>query len=233
MTSCTWPKRACDAAMACNAASWPGRSSPMPTRIPVVKGMWSSPAASSVANAAGRLLVGRTAMRVEVLGQRLEHHALAGRKRAQRGQLVGVEGPGIGMGEEAGLLQDELADVGEVVDRRGETIVGQPGLRQRVAQLGSLAQGEERLVTPRLLAGAGDAQHFVGREVGGGQPGRGLGERAIATAVPAQHRERNEHLGRVRHPAAVRLVAHTPGQRHQVRQRHLEEIERRKALGPI
>ena len=50
MTSCTWPWRACEAAMARSAASWPARSSPMPTRIPVVKGMASSPAASSVAS---------------------------------------------------------------------------------------------------------------------------------------------------------------------------------------
>ena len=50
MTSCTWPWRPCEAAIARSAASWPRRSSPIPTRIPVVKGMASSPAASSVAS---------------------------------------------------------------------------------------------------------------------------------------------------------------------------------------
>ncbi len=50
MTSCTWPWRACDAATARSAASCPARSSPIPTKMPVVKGMASSPAASSVAS---------------------------------------------------------------------------------------------------------------------------------------------------------------------------------------
>ena len=105
MTSCTWPWRACDAAMARSAASWPARSSPMPTRIPVVNGMASSPAASSVASRRAGVLVGRAAVRRQVLGQRLEHHPLAGRDRAQPGQLVGEERAGVGVGEQAGLLQ--------------------------------------------------------------------------------------------------------------------------------
>ncbi len=50
ITSCTWPWRAWDAAIARSAASWSVRSSPMPTRIPVVNGMASSPAASRVAS---------------------------------------------------------------------------------------------------------------------------------------------------------------------------------------
>ena len=52
-----------------------------------------------------RHLVGRAPVGVEVLGQRLDHHALAGRHRAQRGQLAGVERAGVGVGEQAGLLQ--------------------------------------------------------------------------------------------------------------------------------
>ena len=75
---------------------------------------------------AGRLLVGRAAVGVEALGQRLEHHPLAGRHRAQRGQLVGVERAGVGVGEQAGLLQDEAAHGGEVVHRRGVALRGQP-----------------------------------------------------------------------------------------------------------
>ena len=39
MTSCTWPWRAWLAAMASRASTRSARSSPMPTRIPVVKGM--------------------------------------------------------------------------------------------------------------------------------------------------------------------------------------------------
>ena len=221
ITSWTWPWRAWEAAMACRAASCPGRSSPMPTRIPVVKGMWSSPAASRVARRRAGSLSGRAAMRVEILRQRLDHHALAGRDGPQGGELLGEEGAGVGVGEEAGLLQYESAHVDEVVDSGGETVVLQPCLRQRVAQLGALAQGEERLVATGFLAGAGDAQDLLGGEVGGGEAGRRLGEGAVAAAVPAEHGERDEDLGRVGHPTPVSLVAHAAGQRRQVGQWHL------------
>ena len=113
--------------------------------------------------AAGRVLVGGAAVGLEVGGQGLDHHALAGRDRAQLRQLVGVEGAGIGVGEEAGLLQDEATGVGEVVHRRGEPVVVEPLAGQRVPQLGALAQGEERLVAPGRLAGPGDGQDLLGR----------------------------------------------------------------------
>ena len=79
---------------------------------------------------AGRRLVGRAAVGGQPLGQRLEHHPLAGRHRAQRRQLGGVQGAGVGVGEQAGLLQDEAAHRGEVVDRRGVP-VRRPATPQR------------------------------------------------------------------------------------------------------
>ena len=48
ITSCTWPCRKCDAAMASSAAMRSARFSPMPTKMPVVKGICSSPANSRV-----------------------------------------------------------------------------------------------------------------------------------------------------------------------------------------
>ena len=168
-----------------------------------------------------RLLVGCAVMSVEVLGQRLDHHSLAGRDRPQRGQLLGEEGSGVGMGEEAGLLQDEATHVDEVVDGGSETVVRQPLLCDWVAQLGTFTQGEEGLVAPGLLAGAGNGQHLVGGEVRGGEAGGRLGEGAVAAAVAAEHGEGDEDLGRVGHPAPVGLVAYTAGQCRQVAQRHL------------
>ncbi len=50
MTSWTWPWRRCAASIAASASSRSARVSPMPTRMPVVKGIWSSPAASRVAS---------------------------------------------------------------------------------------------------------------------------------------------------------------------------------------
>ena len=49
ITSCTWPCRRWLAAMASSASRRDARDSPKPTRMPVVNGMASSPAASSVA----------------------------------------------------------------------------------------------------------------------------------------------------------------------------------------
>ncbi len=89
ITSCTWPCRACDAAIASRASSRSDRVSPMPTRMPVVNGMASWPAASSVARRRSGCLVRRAGVAFEVGAQALEHHALRRRHRAQHGQLVG------------------------------------------------------------------------------------------------------------------------------------------------
>ena len=207
--------------MACRAASCPGRSSPMPDQDPGREGDVELAGRLQGGQAPGGLLVGGAPMGLEILRQRLDHHALAGRDGPQGGELLGEEGTGVGVGEEAGLLQYESAHVDEVVHSGGETVVLQPFLRQRVAQLGALAQGEERLVATGFLAGAGDAQDLLGGEIGGGEAGRCLGEGAVAAAVPAEHGERDEDLGRVGHPTPVSLVPHAAGQCRQVGQWHL------------
>ena len=50
ITSCTWPWRRWLAAIASSASMRSARDSPMPTRMPVVNGMASSPASSRVAS---------------------------------------------------------------------------------------------------------------------------------------------------------------------------------------
>ena len=50
MTSCTWPKSRCADAIASSATTRSDRDSPIPTRIPVVNGIASSPAQRSVAS---------------------------------------------------------------------------------------------------------------------------------------------------------------------------------------
>ena len=61
ITSWTWPWRRWAAAMAASASSRSARVSPIPTRIPVVNGMASSPAASRVASRRAGSLVGQRA----------------------------------------------------------------------------------------------------------------------------------------------------------------------------
>ena len=174
--------------------------------------------------AAGRLLVGRPAVRTKALGQRLEHHALAGCDGPQGGELGGVERPGVGVGKQAGLLQDEATHRREVVHRRGVALAGQPLRRDGVAQLGPLAEGEEGLVAARRLAGLGDGQHLLGQEVGRGDAGRRLGEGAVAALVTTQHGQRDEDLGREGHPPPVGAVAHDAGERGQVLEGQAQKI---------
>ena len=58
ITSCTWPWRRWLAAMASSASTRSARDSPMPTSMPVVKAMPSSPAASRVARRRAGVLSG-------------------------------------------------------------------------------------------------------------------------------------------------------------------------------
>ena len=115
-------------------------------------------------------LVGRSAVAGQVGVEGLEHHPLAGRDGPQPGQVVGSEGAGVGVGEQARLVADQRAHGHQVVDGRGVAVVVEPGARRRVALLGGLAQGEERLVAAGGGPGAGDGQHLVGGQVRG-RPG--------------------------------------------------------------
>ena len=79
-------------AIATRASTRSARLSPMPTRIPVVKGMPSRPADSKVASLRSGILVGRAPMAGQTGVQGLDHHALGGADGAQGGQLIGARG---------------------------------------------------------------------------------------------------------------------------------------------
>ena len=152
--------------MARRAASWSARVSPMPTRMPVVKGMASSPAKSRVARRRAGTLSGapRWASRSSASDSSIMPWlAATGRSVASS---PASSAPGVGVGEEAGLLQDEAAHGGEVVHRRGVALRGQPLRRHGVAQLGPLAQGEEGLVAPGRLPASAMASTSSGRRYG-------------------------------------------------------------------
>ena len=48
-------------------------------------------------------------MAVEIGVERLDHHPLARGHDPQRGELVGEQRAGVGVGEQAGLLEDQRA----------------------------------------------------------------------------------------------------------------------------
>ena len=147
ITSCTWPWRRCAAAMASSASMRSATVSPMPTRIPVVNGICSSPGGLEGGQPPGRGLVGRAAVAVEVVAERLDHHPLAGRDGAQRGPgRRSIEGAGVGVGEQPGLVEHERGHRRQVLDRRRVAVLVEPRPGHRVAVLRALAEREQRLV---------------------------------------------------------------------------------------
>ena len=166
ITSCTWPYRRWASAMASSASTRSARSSPMPTRMPVVNGIGSSPRRLEGGQAPLGRLVRRPAVAGEVGAQRLEHHPLDGATGRSAASSSAVERTRRWHGG-AGRSRPRPAGT----SRRGS----RPSSRSRarrasrgatgVALLGPLAQGEQRLVAAGGGAGAGDRQHLVGREV--------------------------------------------------------------------
>ena len=166
-----------------------------------------------------RILVGGATVAVEITVERLNHHPLAGRHRTQQIEFVPVQRASVRMGQQAGLVEDPLRGSGEIVDGRCVPVIGEPRLRLLVAQLGTLAESEQRLMTTGPGPGAGDAHDFVERQEGCSDPGWWLGERAVVARVPAQPGQRDEHLRRVRHPASEPDITHLTCGRHQLGKR--------------
>ena len=104
MTSWTWPWRRWDAAMASSDVDPVGPGLADADQDPGREGDGQLAGRLERGQPAGRGLVRGAAVGVEALGQGLEHHPLAGRHRPEPGQLVGVEGAGVGVGEQPGLL---------------------------------------------------------------------------------------------------------------------------------
>ena len=94
----------------------------------------------------------------QVVAQGLDHHPLAGADRPQLRQLLGKESAGVGVGQQPGLVEHQAAHRRQVVDGRAVAVVVQPVAGDRVALLGPLAEGEERLVAARVRALPGDAR---------------------------------------------------------------------------
>ena len=157
ITSWTWPWRRWESAMASRAASRSARVSPIPTRIPVVKGMaqlarpppgW--PGAASGALSGARRWAARSGARVSSI---IPWLAVTGRRARQ---LVRHEGAGVGVGQQPGLLEHrrQASRPGSRPSRRTRARLSHARGRG-VAQLGPLAQGEQRLVAAGLAPASG------------------------------------------------------------------------------
>ena len=163
----------------------------------------------------GRVLV-RTAVvalaggREQAGGGGLEHHAHRRGDRLERGQLRPAHHARVEVWQQTGLLEHPDRHRAHVVQRRREAARLEPLARLGPSVLGSVAEGEQCLLAPRLRASAAEFDDLVGVEehalarraqlAGDGDEG------AVVAAVPTQAGEGDEHLAGVRHHAGTSLV---------------------------
>ena len=148
--------------------------------------------------AGGGVLIGRAVVDLPLPHQprrhALEHDSLRDRDLAQEGDVLGGHDAGVGVGQQPRLLRHDARDLGQVGDGRLVAERGQLFARHLVAQLGLVAEGEERLRTACGSAGAGDFQHLVDAHVGAlAAPGR-LREGAVVANVAAELGQGNEDV---------------------------------------
>ena len=195
-----------------------------------MNGTAASPAARDGREPHRRQLVGRAEMRPaaarQPLGGGFQHQALRHRHRAQARDLVRRHHAGIEVRQEAGLAQHQRGHRGEIGDR---AVVAEPRqllARRAVAQLGLVAEREQRLLAAGRGARARDRQHLVGREIGARVAARRLREGAVVAGVAAELGERDEHLARIGDARAVAwsrsaaAAVHQRGEIIAVRERH-------------
>ena len=165
MTSCTCPCSSPSAFRASSASIRSSRVSPIPMRIPLVNGIESSPASRIVSRRRAGNLVRRGPVRpaplAEPLGGRLEHDPHRRRDRPQRLELRARHHAGVQVRQQAGLLEHEPRAAREVLERRLAAERAQLLARDLVAELGLVAEREERLAAARRRARARDREHLV------------------------------------------------------------------------
>ena len=169
-------------------------------------------------------LVGRAVMnlagRQEPLGRALQHQPHRGRDRAQQDYIGLRHHAGVDMRQKAGLAHNQRAHIGEVCERAGLTHGAKRLGGGGIAQLGLVAQGEERLVAAGCRAGAGDGKYVIGREIGRMTLARPLGEGAVMAHVAAELGERDEDLARIGDEPAVAFLGQRRRFRHERGERH-------------
>ena len=182
------------------------RVSPIPMRIPLVNGIASSPASRIVSRRRAGQLVRRgpvrPAPRAEPLRGRLEHDPHRGETGRSASSSARVITPGLRCGR-----RPVSSSTSRAQRSRYSSVVAQPSARELlardlVAQLGLVAEREERLAAARGGTGARDREHLLlGHERALAAPGRPR-ERAVAADVAAERRQRDEDLRRVRDEGA-------------------------------
>ena len=184
------------------------------------KGNAKGAGASQRLESKGGALVGggevRTAAHAQSLGGALQHESLGCAHGAQPSEPFCVQHAWIRVRQEPRFPQHELAHSRQVLDGALHAERSQELACCLVAQLGLVAEREERLRAACVAAGAGNGQDVLGREVCALDRRGAPGEGAVAAVVAAQARERDEYLARIGDDAAVSLVAQQGGLRDEL-----------------
>ena len=178
------------------------------------------------ARAGPRLRASRAGARASCRGRRgADRRARRGAPRASRSSSPATGSPRrscsssasrqrtrVGVGEQPGLVEHEPGDV-----RRGSRpssrVRGRAATRPRrdTRASGLSPSVNSASWQPSSAPRRAMLEHGVGREVRRVEAGRRLGERAVAAPVAAQHRQRDEHLGREGDPRPERGVTPARG----------------------
>ena len=119
------------------------------------------------------------------------------------------------MRQQSGLLDDPDRRRPDVVERGVIPPLGQPLPRHRVPFLRPVPQGEQRLLAAERPAGLGDGHDLLEREERSLELRGRLGEGAVVAVIPAEHRERDEHLAGVRDGGPVGELPESRRHQHQ------------------
>ena len=172
-----------------------------------------------------RHLVGRRpvrpALQRQPVGDGLEHDPHRRRHRTEQLELAPAHHARIQVGQQPCLVEHPAGAVRQVLDRRREAELRQLVTRDAVAQLGLVAEREQRLRAAGGRSRASDLEHLVDGEEGALTAARRARERAVAADIAAQRRQRYEHLGRVRDESPV---AQRPRLGHEVGKGRAEDL---------
>ena len=199
-----WPWRSCSSASASSDAIRSSSVSPIPTRIPLVNGILSSPAAAIVSIRRAGCLRRRPGVDGlhQPLGDRLEHQPLRGGHLPQPGQVPAVEHAEVRVRQQA-ALERALARPHDVGREVLEAVLAQPR-RDPGVDLGPLAGQHQQLLDPvardRLVEDPLDLLRRVQMRLVGR-------ERAVLAVAAARPRQRQREVAAERDAAA-----HAPGE---------------------
>ena len=112
-----------------------------------------------------RRAIMRPALLEQFLRSAFQHQPGGGRDRAQH-QVVGFrQHPGVDMRQQPGLIQHQFGAVADIVDSARKAARVQPILRDGIAPLGRIAEGEQCFLAAGGNTGPGDVEHFLWRQV--------------------------------------------------------------------